>query len=138
MYNYLFVVEPLLIFDVFEILQKVEQAESPKRPSQVADAVKHRGFVAYEREGVQYRDPKVRMNDWNEVMEETEPGPLLKTQSARCMDCGTPFCHQVCFVTSMEFFILKSQLLFFLHLDLLLNYLYCHETAGKFWMSSWE
>jgi glutamate synthase (NADH) len=28
-------------------------------------------------------------------MMETKPGPLLKTQSARCMDCGTPFCHQV-------------------------------------------
>ncbi|PIN20516.1 Thioredoxin reductase [Handroanthus impetiginosus] len=27
-------------------------------------------------------------------MEESKPGPLLKTQSARCMDCGTPFCHQ--------------------------------------------
>lgn len=74
--------------------QKVEEAEPTKRPSRVADAVKHRGFIAYEREGVQYRDPNVRMNDWDEVMEESKPGPLLKTQSARCMDCGTPFCHQ--------------------------------------------
>ncbi|XP_019414790.1 PREDICTED: glutamate synthase [NADH], amyloplastic isoform X1 [Lupinus angustifolius] len=92
--------------DAFEELKKladsslngkptqIEQAETSKRPSQVIDAVKHRGFVAYEREGVQYRDPNVRMSDWNEVMEETKPGPLLKTQSARCMDCGTPFCHQ--------------------------------------------
>lgn len=74
--------------------QKVEEAEPLKRPTQVTNAVKHRGFVSYEREGVHYRDPKVRMNDWKEVMEESEPGPLLKTQSARCMDCGTPFCHQ--------------------------------------------
>ncbi|XP_074360798.1 glutamate synthase 1 [NADH], chloroplastic-like [Apium graveolens] len=65
-----------------------------ERPSQVADAVKHRGFVSYERAGVSYRDPNVRMTDWKEVMEETKPGPLVKTQSARCMDCGTPFCHQ--------------------------------------------
>lgn len=72
-----------------------EVAETVKRPTLVNDAVKHRGFIAYEREGVRYRDPNVRMNDWNEVMEESEPGPLLKTQSARCMDCGTPFCHQV-------------------------------------------
>ncbi|OMO88406.1 hypothetical protein CCACVL1_08410 [Corchorus capsularis] len=70
------------------------EAEQVKRPSRVSDAVKHRGFVAYEREGVQYRDPNVRMNDWKEVMEETKPGPLINTQSARCMDCGTPFCHQ--------------------------------------------
>lgn len=68
--------------------------EAPKKPSLVDNAVKHRGFIAYEREGVKYRDPNVRMNDWNEVMEESKPGPLLKTQSARCMDCGTPFCHQ--------------------------------------------
>ncbi|XP_031274848.1 glutamate synthase 1 [NADH], chloroplastic isoform X1 [Pistacia vera] len=92
--------------DAFEELKKlaaaslneksseVDQAEETKRPSRVADAVKHRGFIAYEREGVQYRDPNVRMNDWEEVMEESTPGPLLKTQSARCMDCGTPFCHQ--------------------------------------------
>ncbi|XP_057452987.1 glutamate synthase [NADH], amyloplastic isoform X2 [Lotus japonicus] len=89
--------------DAFEELKKLataslkekqSEAESPKRPSQVTEAIKHRGFVAYEREGVQYRDPNVRMNDWKEVMEETKPGPLLKTQSARCMDCGTPFCHQ--------------------------------------------
>lgn len=74
--------------------QEAEQAEPTKRPSRVADAVKHQGFIAYEREGVQYRDPNIRMNDWKEVMEESKPGPLLKTQSARCMDCGTPFCHQ--------------------------------------------
>ncbi|KAF1871443.1 hypothetical protein Lal_00020236 [Lupinus albus] len=89
--------------DAFEELKKLadsslngkpNQAESSNRPSQVIDAVKHGGFVAYEREGVQYRDANVRMTDWNEVMEETKPGPLLKTQSARCMDCGTPFCHQ--------------------------------------------
>nr|AZL93831.1 glutamate synthase [Ceanothus thyrsiflorus] len=74
--------------------QKIQEAEALKRPSQVSDAVKHRGFISYEREGVQYRDPKVRMNDWKEVMDESKPGSLLKTQSARCMDCGTPFCHQ--------------------------------------------
>ncbi|KAH6822234.1 NADH-dependent glutamate synthase 1 [Perilla frutescens var. hirtella] len=73
---------------------QVEENNSEKRPTRVPDAVKNRGFVAYEREGVSYRDPNVRMNDWKEVMEESKPGPLLKTQSARCMDCGTPFCHQ--------------------------------------------
>ncbi|KAI3757716.1 hypothetical protein L6452_05262 [Arctium lappa] len=75
-------------------VEEVEEAEPVTRPSRVDNAVKHRGFVAYEREGVSYRDPAVRMNDWKEVMEETKPGPLVKTQSARCMDCGTPFCHQ--------------------------------------------
>lgn len=90
--------------DAFEELKKLaaasvnekpsQKVEEPKRPSRVKDAVKHRGFVAYEREGVSYRDPHIRMNDWDEVMEQSKPPLLLKTQSARCMDCGTPFCHQ--------------------------------------------
>ena len=61
----------------------------------MADAEKNGGFVRYEREGISYRDPNKRIYDWKEVMEELKPGPLLTTQSARCMDCGTPFCHQV-------------------------------------------
>ncbi|KAL0920116.1 hypothetical protein M5K25_009227 [Dendrobium thyrsiflorum] len=73
---------------------KLEDSKSRKRPTQVADAVKHRGFITYEREGIAYRDPNERINDWKEVAVESKPGPLLKTQSARCMDCGTPFCHQ--------------------------------------------
>ncbi|KAL7003590.1 glutamate synthase [NADH] [Sarracenia purpurea var. burkii] len=75
-------------------IHKVEENEQLKRPTRVLDAVKHRGFIAYEREAISYRNPNVRMNDWNEVMEEVKPSALLKTQSARCMDCGTPFCHQ--------------------------------------------
>ncbi|XP_044506677.1 glutamate synthase 1 [NADH], chloroplastic-like [Mangifera indica] len=98
--------EKLMGKDAFEELKKlaakplkeksseVDQTEETKRPSRVADAVKHRGFIAYEREAIQYRDPNVRVNDWKEVMEESTPGPFLKTQSARCMDCGTAFCHQ--------------------------------------------
>lgn len=71
--------------------------QSLKRPTRAPDAIKHRGFIAYERESISYRDPDLRINDWEEVAEKTKPGPLLKTQSARCMDCGTPFCHQVTF-----------------------------------------
>ncbi|XP_031391679.1 glutamate synthase 1 [NADH], chloroplastic isoform X1 [Punica granatum] len=78
--------------------QKVEAAASSERsverPTEVTSAKKHGGFMKYERKSVQYRDPNIRVNDWKEVMEETKPGPLLNTQSARCMDCGTPFCHQ--------------------------------------------
>ncbi|CAH9110211.1 unnamed protein product [Cuscuta europaea] len=95
--------EELREIDAFEELKKLaaassngklDQDEKVKRPTKVNEAVKHRGFVNYEREGVSYRDPNVRLRDWKEVMEETKPGPLLNTQSARCMDCGTPFCHQ--------------------------------------------
>ncbi|XP_012851952.1 PREDICTED: glutamate synthase 1 [NADH], chloroplastic isoform X2 [Erythranthe guttata] len=73
---------------------QAEEEQLLKRPTSVSNPVKNGGFVAYEREGVSYRDPTERMEDWNEVMVESKPGPLLKTQSARCMDCGTPFCHQ--------------------------------------------
>ncbi|XP_010261570.1 PREDICTED: glutamate synthase 1 [NADH], chloroplastic [Nelumbo nucifera] len=75
-------------------VNKVEQVVASKRPTKVDNAVKNGGFIAYERESISYRDPTVRVNDWEEVMEESKLGPLLKTQSARCMDCGTPFCHQ--------------------------------------------
>ncbi|KAK4793540.1 hypothetical protein SAY86_023975 [Trapa natans] len=68
--------------------------ELSERPTEVKNAKKHGGFINYERKNIQYRDPNVRMNDWKEVMEESKHGALLNTQSARCMDCGTPFCHQ--------------------------------------------
>ncbi|XAR71640.1 Glutamate synthase (NADH) [Bertholletia excelsa] len=77
------------------LLLAISVAAKPKRPTRVPNAVKHRGFITYERQGISYRGPRVRINDWKEVMiEDLRPGPLLKTQSARCMDCGTPFCHQ--------------------------------------------
>lgn len=44
-----------------------------------------------------YRDVEERSNDWGEVLAKMagkESADLLSTQSARCMDCGTPFCHQ--------------------------------------------
>ena len=44
-----------------------------------------------------YRDVEERSKDWGEVlskMASQESADLLSTQSARCMNCGTPFCHQ--------------------------------------------
>ena len=67
------------------------------RPTRTEAPKKTRGFVEYEREPLGYRDAEARLKDWKEVhrhdsSEETKT--LLATQSARCMDCGTPFCHQ--------------------------------------------
>eukprot|EP00475_Leptophrys_vorax_P005061 TRINITY_DN13047_c0_g1_i1.p1 TRINITY_DN13047_c0_g1~~TRINITY_DN13047_c0_g1_i1.p1 ORF type:complete len:770 (-),score=75.33 TRINITY_DN13047_c0_g1_i1:313-2445(-) len=64
------------------------------RPTRLPDAKKFRGFVAYEREPLPYRPAAERLEDWGEVLA-VDPGrdALLKTQSARCMDCGTPFCQ---------------------------------------------
>lgn len=50
------------------------------------------GFQEYQRETVPYRDPILRLNDYAEIY--TDPVKnLLTTQSARCMDCGVPFCQ---------------------------------------------
>ena len=50
------------------------------------------GFKEYGREAVPYRDPLVRIQDFDEIF--TEPvEDHLKIQGARCMDCGVPFCQ---------------------------------------------
>jgi glutamate synthase (NADPH) small chain len=53
------------------------------------------GFLDYNRELPDYRDPKNRINDYKELY---LPFPEEKTkeQAARCMDCGVPFCHTGC------------------------------------------
>ncbi|ALJ00029.1 glutamate synthase subunit beta [Rufibacter tibetensis] len=53
------------------------------------------GFLKYNRELPGTRDPKVRVNDSNEIY---LPFPEEKTkqQASRCMDCGIPFCHNGC------------------------------------------
>jgi len=59
----------------------------------VPDPVKKRGFIEYERKTAPYRKAGERVNDFKEIY--TKPDPVvLKTQAARCMDCGVPFCHQ--------------------------------------------
>jgi glutamate synthase (NADPH/NADH) small chain len=50
------------------------------------------GFIDYQRELPQDRSPLERLNDWNESHPRV-PDELLQRQGARCMDCGTPFCH---------------------------------------------
>lgn len=53
---------------------------------------KTRGFMKYKRLGEAYRPPRKRVKDWEEIshrLTETE----LKFQTARCMDCGVPFCQ---------------------------------------------
>ena len=67
------------------------------RPTVVPDhaAQKLRGFVSYERSPMPYRPVEERMQDWGEVhakLPEEQQTDLLNTQSARCMDCGTPYC----------------------------------------------
>ncbi|MCH8475550.1 MAG: glutamate synthase subunit beta [Opitutales bacterium] len=50
------------------------------------------GFIEYQRETIADRSPTERIKDWNEIHEHFQE-EKLKTQGARCMDCGTPYCH---------------------------------------------
>ncbi len=53
--------------------------------------------MSYNRQPLPYRPEAERLQDWKEVHKAVpapEREPLLHTQSARCMECGTPFCHQ--------------------------------------------
>ncbi len=50
------------------------------------------GFKEFDREPVPYTDPEDRVKNYDEFLAEV-PEAHLKTQGARCMDCGVPFCQ---------------------------------------------
>lgn len=50
------------------------------------------GFMEFERKTIANRDPIERLKDWNEIHQEFDQEAVQK-QGARCMDCGTPYCH---------------------------------------------
>jgi len=58
------------------------------------------GFMEYTREVPGRRDPAVRIKDWFEIYLPF-PDDHLRTQAARCMDCGVPFCHTGCPLTNI-------------------------------------
>ncbi len=53
------------------------------------------GFIEFTRELPGKRASKERLNDYNEFVEKL-PEEKLNQQSARCMNCGVPFCHSGC------------------------------------------
>jgi len=53
------------------------------------------GFLEFTRELPAKRPPQERVNDYNEFVERYTD-EKLNQQSARCMDCGVPFCHNGC------------------------------------------
>ena len=50
------------------------------------------GFMEYKRETALDRPPGDRLRDWDEF-HGRQPEEAARVQGARCMDCGTPFCH---------------------------------------------
>lgn len=74
-----------------------------KRHVTPAVADRARGFLDYERAGDTYRDEKLRVLDWDEIVSESQDPVNRTVQAARCMDCGTPFCqtHSGCPVNNL-------------------------------------
>ena len=58
------------------------------------------GFKEYSRETPTRRPVAERVNDYFEVYQPF-PEEAVRTQAARCMDCGIPFCHTGCPVNNI-------------------------------------
>jgi len=58
------------------------------------------GFMEHGRETAPRRPITERVNDWFEIYQDF-PEEKLRTQGARCMDCGVPFCHTGCPVNNL-------------------------------------
>jgi glutamate synthase (NADPH) small chain len=58
------------------------------------------GFMDYQRELAPRRPVTQRINDWFEIYLDL-PEENLRSQGARCMDCGVPFCQTGCPVNNL-------------------------------------
>ncbi|KKF94581.1 putative glutamate synthase [NADPH] [Ceratocystis platani] len=73
-----------------DIEETITDGAAEKKRALVLD--KTRGFMKYARRTEKYRAPKTRTKDWAEISNRLDSNEL-KYQSARCMDCGVPFCQ---------------------------------------------
>ncbi|RKX97873.1 MAG: glutamate synthase [Spirochaetes bacterium] len=55
---------------------------------------KTNGFLEFQRADIKYREIDKRLNDYDEVTID-KPVEELVEQGGRCMECGTPFCHNL-------------------------------------------
>ena len=77
--------------DLLDIEESIQDgAAEKKRSALVLD--KTRGFMKYQRRAEKYRSAKTRTRDWQELSTRLNEDEL-KYQTARCMDCGVPFCQ---------------------------------------------
>ena len=51
------------------------------------------GFKEFKRKTEDYREISLRVKDYGEIFTGLHDIEHLKTQGARCMDCGVPFCQ---------------------------------------------
>ncbi|KAF2755300.1 glutamate synthase [Pseudovirgaria hyperparasitica] len=77
--------------DLLDIEESVGDAKAEKKRSALV-LDKTRGFMKYHRRSEKYRNPKTRTRDWQELSSRLNMDEL-KYQTARCMDCGVPFCQ---------------------------------------------
>ena len=61
---------------------------------------KETGFLEYERRDRGYLDPQERVKNYKEFVVPL-PEDELRTQAARCMNCGIPYCHNGCPVNNI-------------------------------------
>ena len=72
----------------------ITTAETAGAAAAGAGLNKLKGFIEYDRRPEPYRPPEARLKDWGEININNDTHKTeLHRQSARCMDCGTPFCQ---------------------------------------------
>ena len=74
---------------VLDVEDTILDTEVEKKAPVKLDKLK--GFMKYKRRNEKYRDAKARAKDWNEMTSRLSKDEL-KHETARCMDCGVPFC----------------------------------------------
>lgn len=58
------------------------------------------GFLDFDRQDYKKEPVDIRIKHWNEFVQRLSDDSM-KNQGARCMDCGTPFCHWMCPVSNI-------------------------------------
>ncbi|KAI4128454.1 MAG: hypothetical protein LQ338_002727 [Usnochroma carphineum] len=77
--------------DMLDMEDSITDAKAEKKKSALV-LDKTKGFMKYQRRSEKYRKPQTRIRDWKELSSRLNEDEL-KYQSARCMDCGVPFCQ---------------------------------------------
>ncbi|KAF2742902.1 glutamate synthase [Sporormia fimetaria CBS 119925] len=75
---------------LLDMEDSITDAKAEKKKALVLDKTK--GFKLYQRRSEKYRNPRTRTRDWQELSTRLNEDEL-KYQTARCMDCGVPFCQ---------------------------------------------
>ncbi|KAF8201622.1 NADPH-dependent glutamate synthase [Pholiota molesta] len=72
--------------------EKMRQSALANSSSPSTSRSRHEPSLVDVEDSLAYRPPRKRVKDWNEISTRLTENEL-KYQSARCMDCGVPFCQ---------------------------------------------